>query len=445
MPRSKVKRKKTKVGLFVGTLLTTLGVFLGVFVVAAAGFNFLATGGANSSTGPDGTRQATASEQPRIGFIQNLLPIQRQEPKRSFALILGVDDDGTRTDTMIVAAFDPVTTEITLVSLPRDSRVIMPPERANQIRELGGWVPADNAMKLNEVHSYAQLGSKDLAAPFAKAQVEDILGIEIDYYVRVDLDAFKFLVDQIGGVHFNVPMRMYYHDPTQNLLIDLQPGLQLLNGQQALNMVRFRGYPGGDDFARMRTQQDFIRAFVNQAMDVDSIMQNIPAFIGATLMYVDTDFGLTDIPGYLPYLTSFNPGNITSYTLPHSHTQRINGQDFVILNEAAVREMVEELFMGRTEAVVDIPSDGLRIQVLNGGGVSGLARYAQDLLELNGFTDTVIGDYQGVRADQTRIFVSRRGMGSDIRDILKNSTVIFDPAIDPRYDIVVVIGRLGLD
>ena len=439
----KKKKKKTKVGLFVGTLLTTLGVFLGVFVVAAAGFSFLANSPywETDNTGEGGGTRARNTSENRPGGIINTI-FNRPEPQRSFALIMGVDD--TRTDTMMVASFDPVNLEINLVSLPRDSFVIMPPDRVNHLRSMGAWAPQNGIMKLNEVHHFALLADRDLAAEFLMLQVEELLGIELDYYVRIDLEAFEFLVNQIGGVYFNVPIRMFYHDPLQNLLIDLQPGPQLLNGANALNMVRFRNYPAGDDFARMRTQQEFLRAFVSQAMSMDNIMSNIPAFFTISTNYVDTNFGLSDIPHYLRFIGSFDPDNINTYTLPHLRTEIIGGADFVILNEVAMRELVDDVLLGIAE-INEQTSEDLRIQILNGSNVSGLARSAQELLEINGLTVATIGDYQGMRADNNRIFVSRRGMGGDIRDILKNSTIIYDPSLNPRYDIVIIIGRLGLD
>jgi len=319
----------------------------------------------------------------------------------------------------------------------------MPQERADALRARGGWIPAGGVMKLNEVHHYAFLVDPDLAPYFLKAQVEDILGIEIDYYVRVSLDAFEFLVDEIGGVYFDVPVRMHYWDPCQDLLINLQPGFQRLNGNDALGFVRYRNFPAGD-FVRMRHQQEFLRAFVAQAMDVETIMSNIPAFLTAAFRYVDTDFSVSDVPRYLRHVHAFDPDNISIHTLPHSHLQRINGVSYIMLDEAGVREMVDDLLLGLVE-IVPQTSENLRIQVLNGAGVSGLARSAQELLELNGLSVNAIGDYTGMQADNTRIFVSTRGMGGDIADIINNSTIIHDPGLDSRYDIVIVIGRLGLD
>jgi len=435
----KKKKPKTKARLFVSTLLTTVGVFLGVFAIAAAGFSFLSEDGYI-----DAHQEELGSTVPRQqgGFLNIVFNMPRREPEaRSLALIMGVDD--TRTDTMMIAGFDPESGEVTIISLPRDSHVTMPQERADALRDMGGWTPAGGIMKLNEVHHYAYIVDPDIAPYFLKAQVEELLGVEIDYYVRIDMDAFEFLVDQIGGVYFDVPIRMHYWDPCQNLLINLQPGLQLLNGENALGLVRFRNFPTGD-FARMRTQQEFLRAFVSQAMDVETIMSNIPAFLGAAVRYVDTNFTIGDIPRYIRHIHSFDPDNISIHTLPYLHTRTIGGLDYVILDEVGIQEMVDDLLLGLVE-VVEQSSEELRIQVLNGAGVSGLARNAQELLEMNGLTVAAIGDYTGVRTDNTRIFVSRRGMGSDIAEILKNSTIIHDPGLDARYDIVVVIGRLGLD
>jgi len=448
MSANKEKKKKTGARLFVNTLLTTLGVFLGVFIIAAAGFSFLSDNvhGEGHQAGADGGRAVGSSEPRSSGFLPVFNMPRREPPRRSFALIMGVDD--TRTDTMMVAGFNPENSEVTLISLPRDSRVIMPPDRVAEIRGAGGWAPSDGVMKLNEVHHYALLADSSWGPRFLKLQVEELLGIELDYYVRIDLEAFEFLVDEMGGVYFNVPVRMFYHDPCQNLMINLHPGPQMLNGYNALNMVRFRNYPagymGGDDFARMQTQQDFLRAFVGQAMNVETIMSNLPAFATAAFRYVDTNFGISDIPRYLRYINSFNPDNISTHTLPHNHTRVINGVDFVILNEVGIREMVDDLLLGLVE-VVEQTSEDLRIQVLNGSNVSGLARNARELFEMNGLEVEAIGDYQGMRTDNNRIFVSRRGMGGDIQEILKNSTIIYNPNLDPRFDIVVVIGRLGLD
>ena len=440
--KEKKKKPKTKARLFVSTLLTTIGVFLGVFVIAAAGFSLLSEDGYIDAQQEELYR-ALGTAAPRQGGIFNtVFNMPRREPEsRSFALIMGVDD--TRTDTMMIAGFDPKTGAVTIISLPRDSHVTMPQERADVLRGMGGWIPAGGVMKLNEVHHYAYIVDPDIAPYFLKAQVEDLLGIEIDYYVRISLDAFEFLVDQIGGVYFDVPIRMHYWDPCQNLLINLQPGLQFLNGEDALGLVRFRNFPTGD-FARMRTQQEFLRAFVSQAMNVETIMSNIPAFLGAATRYVDTTFAISDIPRYLRHIHSFDPDNISIHTLPHLHTQIIGGIDYVILDKPGIQAMVDDLLLGLVE-VVEQSSEELRIQVLNGAGVSGLARSAQELLELNGFNVVAIGDYTGPRTDNTRIFVSQRGMGSDIAEILNNSTIIHDTGLDARYDIIVVIGRLGLD
>ena len=452
MSKEERRRKpKSKLSVFLKTFLITIGVFAGVFAAVVSGLNFFSGNvmkeavSENSNTiTVDTVKTNTTQTQTdkKTGFLSNILGGGKKE--KVYALIVGVDDDKTRTDTMMVACFDPETSDITMLSLPRDSKVTVPADRVKELHSIGGQIPSSGVCKLNEVHHYAYLADKDRAVEFLQAQVEDLLGVKIDFYAKIDFAALTYLVEQIDGVEFDVPVRMYYHDPYQNLLIDLQPGVQVLNGDKAQQLLRFRSYPSGDDLARMKTQQEFIKAFIAQALTKDSIVKNIPAFVSAAIKYVDTDFNMTELPGYVKYLSSFSSDKITTYTLPIARTEIIGGKDYVILDEAGCIDLVQDIFFGNTE-VVEKSSDNLRIQVLNGAGVTGLAKDAKGLLEANGFSVLSIGDYTGVKADRNRIYVSDRGMGSDIQKILKNSDIVFDPSMDSNYDIIVVIGRLGLD
>ena len=139
-------------------------------------------------------------------------------------LICGTDDDGTRTDTIIIAHLDANDHTVALLSIPRDTPVAT-----------GGG----GLMKINSVYAG---GGKDGMERLA-ARLKDLLGFPVDGYVLVDLEAFQKTVDLVGGVEFDVPMDMNYEDPSQNLYIHLQKGLQTLDGEQAMGLVRFRkGY-----------------------------------------------------------------------------------------------------------------------------------------------------------------------------------------------------------
>ncbi len=88
----------------------------------------------------------------------------------------------------------------------------------------------------------------------------DLLGFPVDGYVLVDLEAFQKTVDLVRGVEFDVPMDMNYEDPSQNLYIHLQKGLQTLDGEQAMGLVRFRKGYATQDIQRTQTQQQFLKA-----------------------------------------------------------------------------------------------------------------------------------------------------------------------------------------
>ncbi len=190
-------------------------------------------------------------------------------------LVVGTDDDGTRTDTIMIARLNAVDHTVALMSMPRDTYI-----------SLNATVP-----KLNSVYGLNGKGEKGIEA--LRNQLKAILGFEVDYYVMVDMEAFEVTVDLVDGVEFNVPQRMYYTDPTQGLYIDFAPGVQWLDGADALNMIRFRGYASAD-IGRTGVQQDFLKALAKRCLDVANISK-IPEFVEVFAKYVDTDLSTTDM------------------------------------------------------------------------------------------------------------------------------------------------------
>jgi len=179
-------------------------------------------------------------------------------------LILGVstDTDAELTDTIMIASYNPNTQKANLLSIPRDTFTGKNPKKAVA------------SQKINSLYNINKTPDKTLAA------VNELTGLDIKYYVVVKTEALIKLVDAIGGVKFNVPMRMKYTDTSQNLVIDLEEGEQLIDGNKAEQLLRFRhndyqkgvgmtSYPseyGDNDFGRMRTQRDFIIATLKQIL-----------------------------------------------------------------------------------------------------------------------------------------------------------------------------------
>jgi LCP family protein required for cell wall assembly len=205
-------------------------------------------------------------------------------------------------------------------------------------------------MKFNSVHAYA---GPEYGVEFCVKQLEELFGIQIPYYVKVDLAAFRDVVDAIGGVEFDVPQRMYYKDPGQKLNIDLYPGLQTLDGEQAEGLVRYRksdplkpispGYAMGD-LHRVEIQQEFLKAFISQAMRKEALLKDPLALAQTVASYVKTNFTAIDAGKYLPSLLKLTSSGMYARTMPYKVVA--GNTEFVYADEAALKLLTDEIFYG---------------------------------------------------------------------------------------------------
>jgi LCP family protein required for cell wall assembly len=221
----------------------------------------------------------------------------------------------------------------------------------NRLKENGTSAP--NSMKINAINVY---GGKKLGIPLLREQIEEMLGIKIDYYVKVDLSGFKSIVDTIGGVYFTVPDGgLQYSDPTQNLYINLQGGYQLLDGEHSEQLVRFRKGYATQDLQRMQVQRAFIQEFIKQLMKKDTLMSNIPGLAANFIQYVETDFSITDAAKYFDCIQNITGENIKSETLPGKACMIGNGS-YYVYDEEATKPLVESLFYERAEDMIEVDS-----------------------------------------------------------------------------------------
>ena len=195
---------------------------------------------------------------------------------KTTVLIMGVDerkDDVGRSDTLMIATLDPQTDRVALLSIPRDTRV--------KIR-------GHDYDKINAAYAYG--GEK-----LTENTVEAFLGIDIDHYVIVNTNSFVRLIDAIGGVDINVEKRMFYEDPWDDnggLVIDIEPGLQHMDGAKAVTYVRYRDSEG--DIGRVRRQQEFMAACMEKITSA-SIIPKIPGIIREVIDAVQTDLSFREI------------------------------------------------------------------------------------------------------------------------------------------------------
>ncbi len=250
-------------------------------------------------------------------------------------LVVGLDKGSYNTDTILVATFHAENQEITSVdvmSIPRDTA-------SNVSRKV---------KKINSAYGTASGGNIDQL----KLEVSYLLGFEVDNYVIIDLNAFILMVDAIGGVEFNVENRLYYTDPWQDLVIDIQPGLQVLNGQQAMGLVRFRQYAMGD-IKRISVQQKFIKAVAKQMMSVNTIPK-IPELAQIVFDNVKTDLSLGEITWYAKGCVGLDYENdLHTYTLPNT-PEYMNGLSYTFVNEDEALELINEYFNPYEQPITEL-------------------------------------------------------------------------------------------
>lgn len=222
---------------------------------------------------------------------------QRREDVYNFVL-LGRDRESANTDTIIVVSYDVANQKVGMISIPRDTAV-------NR-----DW---RKDPKING--AYAGAGVDVL-----KEEIEQTFGIPIDYYIYVDLKGFVALVDELEGVDVYIPEEMNYDDPYQDLHIHYTKGQHHLNGQQAMEVVRFRhnndgsGY-GSEDIGRMQTQQNFLKAVAQQTLTLSNV-DKIDTFVKIFQQYVDTDLTLGNLAWLAKEAISMGAENISFSTLP---------------------------------------------------------------------------------------------------------------------------------
>lgn len=295
-----------------------------------------------------------------IGEAKKVLEEPKEPGQPVTFLIIGSDTrgkDNGRADTIIVAKLYPQKERVILISIPRDYRV---------------EIPGFGKRKINS--AYALGGAKLMIETVA-----NYLDIEINHYAVIDFKGFKKIVDALGGVTVNVEKRLYERGHSN---VNLYPGVQRLNGNQALAFVRFRHDREGD-FGRIRRQQEFIKALFEEFL-TPAAVPKYPRIANIVAENLETDMSINELVGYARLYARFKNKDIQTIMLP-GETKNINGVSFVIPDEEKVRIIMDTIKkyerLPKASELMD-PSN-ITVRVLNGSGAKGLANagtsYAKDL------------------------------------------------------------------
>ena len=212
-------------------------------------------------------------------------------------LVLGVDeraDDVGHSDTSFVVTLDTEAKKITVLSIPRDSRVKIAGH---------GWD------KFNHAFAFGGL-------PLSKSTAENLLGVSIHYTVTIDFKGFMRMIDALGGITIDVEKRMRYSDPYDDdggLVIDLYPGVQRLSGKEAIKYVRYRDEEG--DIGRVARQQKFLKALLKELASPQTVVR-LPELAKEFYGAVKTDMPLSKILKLLPAVQEAASSGLATATVP---------------------------------------------------------------------------------------------------------------------------------
>jgi len=285
------------------------------------------------------------------------------EHERVNILILGLDQiEGTRSrnDTNLLLSIKG--REVVLLALPRDLRLKFPDGEFH---------------KLNAAYSYG-------GVRLARRVISDFLGVPIHFYAVIDYQGFVGIIDQLGGVTLYVEKHLKYDDEAQNLHIDIPPGEQLLDGAQALNYIRYRDETG--DLGRLERQGKFIRALLEKGIQFRSLRE-LQALARTISRYISTNLSLVDMYALAGRFRGLEPDQVKLVQVP-GEPVRIEGVDYLEPKIVETRNLVADLLLG-----IDVLIPGeVRLGVLNGCGVTGLARRTAAYLRERGFAVVEVGN-----------------------------------------------------
>ena len=218
-------------------------------------------------------------------------------PDKTVVMLMGVDEregDVGRSDTLMIATLDAKKHKAAILSVPRDTRV---------------KIKGHGFDKINAAYAYG--GHK-----LTQNTVEDLLGVEMEHYVIINVNAFTKIIDAIGGIDINVEKRMYYEDPWDDnggLVINLYPGQQHMDGKTAITYVRYRDEEG--DIGRITRQQKFMKAVMDK-LTSPSIIPRIPAIIGEVVDSINTDLSVKQMIEFMAALKEAQSNGLQTEMLP---------------------------------------------------------------------------------------------------------------------------------
>lgn len=345
-------------------------------------------------------------------------------------LLLGMDigdpeqvnnNDIKRTDTMMVVNYNPKSKELKMVSIPRDTLITVNNKnyKINAAYALGGYEKV-------------------------KSEVQNLLDIRINYIVRVDYNAFNEVVDAIGGVKMEIERNMIYDDDAQNLHINFKAGETVkLDGQKAQEFFRWRKNNDGSGFAngdldRIQNQQKLISKLIEKCKS-PMIIFRMPKILNAIANNVETNMPAGKIIKYgLKCLFVSSDNRISKVAAGTPKT--IGGQSYLVFDKNSNKELISSLSSSASTISSSNIDKNIRIQVLNGTKITGLAGELKKALGILGYNNVDTGNTE---ITEKSVIMSNdkellKALKSDCG--IKKTDKKEEKESNKQYDVVIILG-----
>jgi LCP family protein required for cell wall assembly len=290
------------------------------------------------------------------------------------------------TDTMLLLRFNPEHQKLVALSIPRDTRTL---------------IPGFNVTKINEAN---KLGGPALSA----RAVSDLLsGVGVDRYVTINVQGVQALVDALGGVTVYVPKDMKYQDDSQHLYINLKAGKQHLNGNLALQLLRFR-YDENGDIGRIQRQQMVMRALMEQTLSPKNLTR-LPKILSVIQSYVDTNLSVEELVALVGFAAKTNRSNVQMLMVPGDFSETgAYDASYWLPDPDRIQTLMAQYFDLGYEGTQSNNPSGLKVAIQDSTHRANAAVALVNRLEGAGYTNVAIAEPYSEPLSITRI-VAQQG------------------------------------
>lgn len=336
-------------------------------------------------------------------------------------------------DSMLLLRFDPQKESVSVLSIPRDTRV---------------YIEGHGVRKINHANEY---GGPALTASVAS---ELLGGVEIDRYVRVNVQGVEKLIDALGGVTVNVPKDMKYNDFSQHLYIDLKKGVQHLDGDKAMQFLRYR-YDDYGDISRVQRQQMLMRSAVEQTLKPATVMK-IPKILSVIQSHLDTNLTVKELMALSNFAAKTDRSNVKMMMLPGDFNSGNEAVSYWLPDEDNIHKVMtkhfglpveqEEIANGRyasLEGVPDITNPRIRISVQDSNQDQEALQSALDTLREAGYSRVFASKNWQDPLRTTRV-IAQSGdddAAAEVRSILGVGEVVVESTGVLQSDVTIQLGR----